>query len=141
VRVYEKIRPGIWSYNGIFHLVDSWTERDERRVVFKFRLAAVEGEEDLSLPPPERPAPRRIIPTGVKLEVWKRDGGKCVVCGATDDLHFDHDLPFSLDGTSVTAANVQLLCARHNLEKHDSIVWTAFQSSQPRCVTSGLRHR
>jgi hypothetical protein len=122
VRVYEKIKPGIWSYNGIFHLVDSWTERDELRVVFKFKLEAVEGEEDLSLPAPDRPVPRRIIPTSVKLEVWKRDGGKCVRCGATDDLHFDHDLPFSLGGTSTTAANVQLLCARHNLEKHDSIV-------------------
>jgi HNH endonuclease len=122
VRVYEKIKPGIWSYNGIFHLVDSWTERDEHRLVFKFRLEAVEGEENLSLPTPDRPAPRRIIPTSVKLEVWRRDNGKCVKCGATEDLHFDHDLPFSRGGTSMTAANVQLLCARHNLEKHDSIV-------------------
>jgi len=69
VRVYEKIRPGIWSDNGIFHLVDSWTERDEYRLVYKFRLEAVEGEEDLSQPAPERRAPRRIIPTAVKLEV------------------------------------------------------------------------
>jgi hypothetical protein len=121
VRVYEKIKPGIWSYNGIFHLVDSWTERDAQRVVYKFRLEAVEGEEDLALPAPDRPAPRRIIPTAVKLEVWKRDGGKCVMCGATDELHFDHDLPFSRGGTSISASNVQLLCARHNLEKHDSI--------------------
>ena len=29
VRVYEKIQPGIWSYNGVFHLVDSWRERDK----------------------------------------------------------------------------------------------------------------
>jgi hypothetical protein len=122
VRVYEKIKPGIWSYNGIFHLVDAWTERDEHRVVYKFRLEAVEGEEDLTLPAQERPAPRRIIPTAIKLEVWKRDGGKCVRCGSTDELHFDHDLPFSLGGTSVSAANVQLLCARHNLQKSDSIV-------------------
>jgi hypothetical protein len=122
VRVYEKIRPGIWSYNGIFHLVDSWTERDEHRLVYRFRLEAVEGEEDLSLPASERPTRRRIIPTAVKLVVWKRDAGKCVVCGATDELHFDHDVPYSLGGTSLTAANVQLLCARHNLEKHDSIV-------------------
>jgi hypothetical protein len=122
VRVYEKIRPGIWSDNGIFHLVDSWTERDEHRRVYKFRLEAVQGEEDFSQPPPERPAPRRIIPTAVKLEVWKRDGGKCIICGASNELHFDHDVPFSRGGTSVTAANVQLLCARHNLEKRDSIV-------------------
>lgn len=122
VRVYEKIRPGIWSYNGIFHLVDSWKEQDEHRLVFKFRLEAVEGDEDFSLPASDRPAPRRMIPTVVKLEVWKRDSGKCVICGASDDLHFDHDLPFSLGGTSITAANVQLLCARHNLQKSDSIV-------------------
>lgn len=122
VRVYEKIRPGIWSDNGIFHLVDSWSERDEHRLVFKFRLEAVEGEEDLSQPAPDRRAPRRIIPTAVKLEVWKRDGGKCVICGASNELHFDHDVPFSRGGTSIAAANVQLLCARHNLEKRDSIV-------------------
>ena len=122
VRVYEKIRSSIWSFNGIFHLIDSWTERDEHRLVLKFRLEAVEGEEDVGLPAPERPTSCRIIPTSVKLEVWKRDGGKCVACGAKDDLHFDHDLPFSRGGTSITAANVQLLYARHNLQKHDSIV-------------------
>ena len=33
VRVYEKIQTGIWSYNGVFHLVDSWRERDEYREV------------------------------------------------------------------------------------------------------------
>jgi hypothetical protein len=102
-------------------LVDSWTERDQHRLVYKFRLEAIEGEEDLTLPAPDRPAPRRIIPTAVKLEVWKRDGGKCVMCGATDELHFDHDVPFARGATSRSAANVQLLCARHNLEKHDSI--------------------
>jgi hypothetical protein len=68
--------------------------------VFKFRLKAVEGEEDLNAPIPDRPAPRRIIQTSVKLEVWKRDGCKCVKYGFSDDLHFDHDLPFSLTGTS-----------------------------------------
>ena len=62
------------------------------------------------------------IPTHVKLAVWKRDGGKCVKCGALDELHFDHDLPWSKGGTSITEDNVQLLCARHNLEKHDRIV-------------------
>jgi 5-methylcytosine-specific restriction endonuclease McrA len=64
---------------------------------------------------------RRLIPTSIKLEVWKRDGGKCVVCGAIDELHFDHIIPFSKGGTSLTVDNVQLLCARHNLEKRDNI--------------------
>jgi hypothetical protein len=122
VRVYEKIKTGIWSYSGIFHLVDSWQERDEYRNVYKFRLVAVEGNEDLTGAAAPNPTRRRIIPTAVKLAVWKRDGGKCVQCGAADELHFDHDLPWSKGGTSLTEANVQLLCARHNLEKHADIV-------------------
>jgi 5-methylcytosine-specific restriction endonuclease McrA len=65
--------------------------------------------------------PQRIIPTAVKLEVWKRDGGKCAMCGATTELHFDHIIPYSKGGTSLKADNVQLLCARHNLEKRDKI--------------------
>ena len=122
VKVYEKIRQGIWSYNGVFHLLDAWRERDGRRMVFRFKLAAVVSTE--SAPPVagtsrER---RRIIPTSVKMEVWKRDGGKCVICGAADELHFDHDLPYSLGGTSVTVANVQLLCRRHNLSKGAKIL-------------------
>jgi hypothetical protein len=121
VRVYEKIRPGIWSYNGVFHLTDSWLEHDAHRNVFKFRLIAVEGEEDFAQPAHVDAERRRLIPTRVKLEVWKRDGGKCAMCGATDELHFDHILPFSKGGTSLTSANVQLLCARHNLQKHDHI--------------------
>jgi hypothetical protein len=122
VRVYEKIRPGIWDYNGVFHLIDAWTEQDERRRVFKFKLVAVEGDEDFSHPPLSTPVRRRIIPTAVKLAVWKRDGGKCVQCGAVDELHFDHDLPWSKGGTSLAVANVQLLCARHNLQKSDQLV-------------------
>ncbi len=122
VRVYEKIQPGIWSYNGVFHLIDSWRERDKYREVFKYRLVAVEGDESFDSPPQRNIQRRRVIPTSVKLTVWKRDGGKCVICGATDELHFDHDLPWSKGGTSITAENVQLLCARHNLQKHDHIV-------------------
>jgi hypothetical protein len=30
-------------------------------------------------------------------------------------------LPYSKGGTSIAAENVQLLCARHNLEKSDRI--------------------
>jgi len=121
VRVYEKLRQGIWSYNGVFHLVDAWRQESNGRKVFKYKLVAVEGEEDLSLPVRPDAVRRRVIPTHVKLEVWKRDGGKCANCGATDDLHFDHVVPYSRGGTSLVAENIQLLCARHNIEKRDRI--------------------
>jgi hypothetical protein len=124
VQVYEKIKAGIWTDNGLFHLVDSWRERDGARNVFKFKLVAVEGlqdesaAEDLSSLLAER---SRIIPTNIKLEVWARDGGKCVTCGATDELHFDHIVPYSKGGTSLKSENIQLLCARHNLSKSAKI--------------------
>ena len=86
------MRPGIWSYNGVFHLVDSWIEPDDFRTVCKFKLIAVEGEDDFEQPVQLDAQRRRIIPTHVKLEVWKRDGGKCSLCSATDELHFDHIL-------------------------------------------------
>ena len=125
VRVYEKVKKGIWVDNGYFHLVDAWLENDDTRQVFKFKLTAIESD-DLDAPAQdEKPSDKkhsRIIPTIVKLEVWKRDGGKCVTCGAKDELHFDHILPYSKGGTSLKADNIQLLCARHNLQKSDTIV-------------------
>lgn len=115
VQVYEKLRPGIWADNGTFHLVDAWQERAGNRSVFKFRLVAVVGDERRDVPAlPER---RRLIPGAVKQKVWIRDQGRCVECGATDELHFDHIIPYSRGGSSTTAENVQILCARHNLSK------------------------
>lgn len=122
VRVYEKIHQGIWSYNGVFNLVDSWRESDGRRMVFKFKLVAVQEDLPGGDAQDVRFSHQRLIPTAVKVEVWNRDKGKCVICGAKDELHFDHVLPFSKGGTSLTAQNVQLLCARHNLSKGAKIV-------------------
>ena len=124
VQVYEKIKPGIWSDNGYFHLIDSWVKSDGERNVFKFKLVAIENVEDESQAEDfrDREVKRnRIIPSSVKREVWKRDKGMCVECKAKDELHFDHILPFSTGGTSLKVENVQLLCARHNLEKRAKI--------------------
>lgn len=121
VRVYEKMRDGIWTFNGTFKLVDGWKEESNRRLVFKFRL---EVDPDAT-PVVDLREPRleqnRLIPTEVKLAVWKRDQGKCVVCGSTENLHFDHIIPYSRGGSSLVEENIQLMCARHNLAKHDRI--------------------
>jgi 5-methylcytosine-specific restriction endonuclease McrA len=82
----------------------------------------LQGAKQSTVAPARSAERRRIIPTTVTLAVWKRDGGQCIVCGATDELHFDHIVPWAKGGTSLTAENVQLLCARHNLEKRDRIV-------------------
>jgi hypothetical protein len=120
VRVYEKIRDGIWAYNGTFQLVDGWIEPDGQRKVFKFRLRVISESEIVEQAQSDLPV-QRGIPSAIKQEVYKRDRGQCVICGARDNLHFDHDLPFSVGGSSLTAKNVRLLCARHNLEKSNKI--------------------
>jgi 5-methylcytosine-specific restriction endonuclease McrA len=90
--------------------------------VFKFKLIAVEEDApDETRESPQVKPQHRLIPTSVKLEVWKRDLQKCTKCGSRVDLHFDHIIPFSRGGSSTTAENIQLLCGRHNLEKHDQI--------------------
>jgi hypothetical protein len=123
IRVYEKLRAGIWVFSGIFKLLDAWTESDGNRHVFKFRLE-LDSEATPALPDAREPEldQTRVIPTAVKLAVWKRDHGRCVECGSTDNLHFDHVIPYSRGGSSLVAENIQLLCARHNIAKRDQIV-------------------
>ncbi len=84
VRVYEKIHEGIWSYNGAFYLADAWQESGHARQVFKFKLVAMDGADN-SGRSPEIIEHRRLIRTQVKLEVWDRDKGKCVIRGATTE--------------------------------------------------------
>ena len=121
VKVYEKIKSGIWTYNGFFRLVDAWLEEIEGRKVFKFKLELLENQKEGKKKELNNLAHNRVIPSWIKREVWKRDKGKCVKCGSQENLHFDHIIPFSKGGTSIDPKNIQLLCARHNLEKRDKI--------------------
>jgi hypothetical protein len=120
VKVYEKIHAGIWVYNGLFNLVDAWQEISNVRKVFKFKLE-ITKEKEAESKAKEEIDTSRLIPASVKLEVWKRDKGRCVKCGKTDNLHFDHVIPYSKGGSSLVAENIQLLCARHNIAKRDKI--------------------
>lgn len=119
VQVYEKIKKGIWSDKGFFHLVDSKIVHDGKRNIFKFYLKPIEIHAFNRV---EELPQTRLIPSSVKVEVWKRDKGCCVICGKATNLHFDHDVPFSLGGSSLTAKNIRLLCLSCNLKKSDKIV-------------------
>ena len=59
---------------------------------------------------------RHSIPDDVKLVVWSRDGGACVRCHATGNLHFDQIIPL-VGGGGVHAENIQLLCCSCYLSK------------------------
>jgi Holliday junction DNA helicase RuvB len=63
---------------------------------------------------------RGAIPSAVRREVWRRDGGKCVKCGSRKNLEYDHIIPVA-EGGSNTARNIELLCEACNRSKRDSI--------------------
>ncbi|WP_174805800.1 HNH endonuclease [Hymenobacter jejuensis] len=116
VRVYEKIDAGVWVFNGVFALIDAWREADLARQVFKFKLRLIETD-------PANPVENQaigneliinsLLSASVKQEVWKREKGRCQVCGSTSNLHFALRSGVSSSTLPITAANVQLLCAFH----------------------------
>lgn len=80
--------------------------------------AALEGAlrvaKRLILTPGQRDT--RSISQEVKAEVWQRDGGKCVECGDTHYLEFDHIIPLSRGGAT-SPTNLQILCRACNRAK------------------------
>lgn len=119
VRVYEKILSGVRSLKWFFDLIDYRIEVEGQRNVFIFTLRLSKHQElNKSSSNLQH---TRLIPSEIKKEVWKRDWWKCVLCGSQKNLHFDHDLPFSRGGTSLTSKNIKLLCMNCNLKKSNKI--------------------
>jgi hypothetical protein len=118
VQVYEKISPGIWCDRGRYELIDAKMVDENQRSVFKFFLKSTQKHSNVETVLSQT----RAIPTSVKIKVWKRDQGHCAICKSTHNLHFDHVIPYSKGGSSVTAENIRILCAKHNLSKSDKIM-------------------
>lgn len=59
---------------------------------------------------------RRPIPDAVKRAVWVRDQGRCIACGCTNDLQFDHVIPYSKGGGD-SEQNLQIMCGKCNRAK------------------------
>ncbi|MGD0279792.1 MAG: HNH endonuclease [Smithella sp.] len=106
VRAYEKIFSGVWSEKGFYNLIDYKYVTVSDRKVFRFFLEETEIDFNAEGIIENKLRSRtRIIPSEIKKI----------------ELHFDHDLPYSKGGTSITAENVRILCARHNLQKSNKI--------------------
>jgi hypothetical protein len=91
---------------------------DEEAELASLRAAVANMEAAIEY---QRIGPRRDpIPDDVKLLVWARDGGSCVRCGSTQELHFDHVIPVASGGGN-SADNIQILCGPCNRRKSDKI--------------------
>jgi hypothetical protein len=91
-------------------------EHDDEMRRLREAVANYEGVQELAKSGPKR----EQIPDDVKLLVWTRDGGACVRCGATSNLHFDHEIPLAKGGGN-HAENIRLLCETCNLKKGDRL--------------------
>ena len=116
VQVYRKLKKGIWVDMGFYELIDAYEKSENSRKVVKFLLKPIINVNQTDNSYLDILHDRKI-PGEIQQEVYKRDRGKCRLCGSTNNLHFDHILPFSKGGSSKVASNIQLLCARHNLKK------------------------
>jgi HNH endonuclease len=92
-------------------LVLQRARRDERRV--KSARALMRGEANGS----SRRAP---IPPELARAVFERDGHKCLECGSSEDLQFDHIIPVALGGAT-SPENLQILCGDCNRSKSDAL--------------------
>lgn len=91
-------------------------DRERRREHRYQRLRVVRArEEDAAT------ARRERIPDDVRGLVWARDGGRCVRCGAGEDLQFDHVIPVAKGGGNAHT-NIQILCGDCNRLKSDRII-------------------
>lgn len=102
----ESLRNLLDALKGVFAISDVGALSDGMPEL----VHEVEGE----------PSRSRRIPSKVRDAVWRRDEGRCVVCGSQELLEFDHIIPFSKGGSN-TYRNVQLLCEACNRAKSDQI--------------------
>jgi 5-methylcytosine-specific restriction endonuclease McrA len=101
-----------WEDDGLTaHDVMALVVERERRKRRKLERAHAALHQDRNGVPRREPIPREV-----RLDVWRRDGGRCVECGSDFDLQYDHVIPFSMGGATTTE-NLQLLCAGCNRAK------------------------
>lgn len=116
-----------WFFNGyIYEVKGFYTDNEirllvledfdkERKYFEKLKIKFDETKKSESTN--ERPR----IPENVRVEVWRRDGGKCARCGSREKLEYDHILPISRGGSN-TVRNIELLCEKHNRSKSNNVV-------------------
>jgi hypothetical protein len=78
----------------------------------------------------------RYIPTEIRREVWKRDGGRCTFvgtggkrCDARESLEFDHVDPVARGGQA-TVGGLRLLCRAHNQHAADCVLGRDFMQGK-----------
>jgi len=72
----------------------------------------------------------RYITRADKHAVWQRDEGRCVQCGATKNLNFDHIVPVGYGGRA-TPHNLRLLCFSCNQRASTKVYGRVYDRETP----------
>ena len=117
----------LWLFNGWVHFTDDMqldaedvralinVEVNKRRLTLG-KAHALQAMSDHY----DKPKRRESIPQAARVEVWQRDGGRCVDCDSQEKLEFDHIIPVAMGGGN-TSRNLQLLCETCNRRKGASL--------------------
>ncbi len=119
-----------WAYRGVSVLVKGAEASTTEQIQLEVKHAVmrhdkrfdrlrreIEAFENLDRADVAR---RERIPDAVRLFVWQRDQGKCVKCGSSEKIEFDHVIPIAKGGSN-TERNIQLLCESCNRSKGAAI--------------------
>jgi len=110
----EDIDPSMTDDEIKIHIKHFIFKREDKFSKIKKEVERFERFEKLN------PIYREQIPEEVRMYVWRRDNGRCVLCNSNKDLEFDHIIPLS-EGGSNTERNIQLLCSNCNKKKSNKI--------------------
>jgi len=120
------IDENLWEFKGFVYEVSGFHNDEEAKLLI---LEEFDKERQLferlrlkfdRTPHSEPSASRPRIPESVRIEVWRRDGGKCARCGSRTNLEYDHIVPISKGGSN-TARNIELLCEKCNRSKSNNV--------------------
>ncbi len=117
-----------WAFNDFIYEVKGLYSDEEARLLVledfdreRKRFEKLQLKFDKSSSPDDFSPVRPRIPESIRIEVWRRDSGKCARCGSREKLEYDHIVPISKGGSN-TARNIELLCELHNRSKSNNVV-------------------
>jgi hypothetical protein len=109
----------------VFHKETVWAcskslSAEQWQLLVERKLRREQQELDFISPNTDDTYERERITEEMRVEVWRRDNGRCARCGSRQRLEFDHIVPVSKGG-GTTVRNLELLCELCNRTKSNSI--------------------
>ena len=120
-----KLSSELWLFKDFLYTVDGLYSDEQFRLLIleefdKERRRFERLKQRYDFTQQESARSRVRIPEHARIEVWRRDGGKCTRCDSRENLEYDHIIPLSRGGSN-TARNIELLCEKCNRSKGANI--------------------